>query len=315
MRVLVTGAAGFIGSNVASLLIAKGHQVVGIDCYLPNLYPAEEKMEKIRRLRSHENFTFVELDMRRDDIRPHLLGVDVVINEAAMPGLGPSWTDYPTYQDCNVTAVQRLLDSIRVNPNVHLVHISTSSVYGRNAVTDESGSTRPVSPYGVTKLAAEQLVSAYRSEFSLKTSILRYFSVYGPGQRPDMAFAKFCRLLMQGEPIPITGDGTHSRSITYVSDVAQATLLASEAQLDGTVMNISGNWEIGLLDAVKILADQIGVTPRFEFVKPRLGDQNRTAGDSKLARSLIGWEPEIDPESGLRMQAQEAMMSNMPNPL
>ncbi len=307
MKFLVTGAAGFIGANVAFHLLEKGHEVVGLDCFLTNLYSGEVKRSRVDALQAHDSFQFVEIDLRTDDFASHLSDVDVVINEAAMPGLEPSWTDYRTYQDCNVTVVQRLLEALRKKDGIHLVQISTSSVYGRNAVADEKSDTRPVSPYGATKLAAEQLISAYREEYHISSSVLRYFSVYGPGQRPDMAFAKFCRRLVKGQSVPITGDGSHRRSITYVSDVAQATLLAAEARLDGTVMNISGTWEIGLLDAISVLADEIGVTPDLDFGEPRRGDQNRTAGDSTLARCMLGWEPRVAPDEGLRLQARAAI--------
>jgi nucleoside-diphosphate-sugar epimerase len=211
VKVVVTGAAGFIGSHVAARLLALGSTVVGVDCFVP-YYGRELKERNLARLRSDEHFRFYESDLRHADLCPLVADADVVIHEAAIPGHPQSWSDFESYSSCNVVGTQRLLAACVEVGVPRFVHISTSSVYGEHAVGDESVPLRPISPYGVTKLAAEHLVAAYRATSGLSATVLRYFSVYGPGQRPDMAFNRFIDSLAAGRPITVFGDGTQSRS-------------------------------------------------------------------------------------------------------
>lgn len=307
MRTLLTGAGGFIGSAVCEELLARGHDVVGIDAYLGILYPETIKVERIDHLRNHSKFIFIEADLRESDLEPLLHDVDCVINEAALPGLVPSWTHMRDYFECNTIGLGRLLDGMKSTSQPFLIHASTSSVYGEVADGDESCQLRPTSPYGVSKLAAENLIRAYRDNFSTKATILRYFSVYGPKQRPDMAYSIFCDRLIQGQKIQITGDGTQQRSNTYIRDVAKATVIAAEKQLDGEIMNIAGGETIQLLDALQILADEIGTEAHIEFVPARAGDQAKTQGDASRAQRLLGWTPDTPIELGLRSQARQAV--------
>lgn len=298
MKVVVTGAAGFIGSHVCEALLARGDEVVGVDCFT-DYYARTDKQANLADATSHDRFTFVEADLRTDALEPILDGADAVVNEAATPGLVLSWDDFERYQSTNLSAVKRLIDaSIEVGIG-HLVQASTSSVYGADATGDEDSACLPVSPYGVTKLAAEHLLRAHSETAALPLTILRYFSIYGPRQRPDMAYRIFCERLLRGEPITVFGDGRQSRSNTYVGDCVAATIAALDRPADGSVFNIGGGREIELLEAIEILATHLGVQPVVEHRPARRGDQRRTCAATDLARVELGWKPEVAPEDGL----------------
>ena len=305
MKVVVAGGAGFIGAAVSERLASDGHDVTAVDCHLGVLYPQEVSRERAERL-NQQGVRTLMLDLRRDSVDDLVHEADVIINEAAMPGLSPSWTDFQTYQDCNLLVVQRLLDAVSRRPGAHFVQASTSSVYGEVADGDESMPVRPVSPYGVTKLAAENLVAAYRRTHGVSATVLRYFSVYGPGQRPDMAYAIICDRLTRGLPISVTGDGRQSRTNTYIDDVVAATIAAAQRRPDGETMNVCGHDEIALLDAIEILAGEIGTRPVIEFVDARAGDQRRTRGDAGLAKRVLAWEACVGIDEGQRRQAAHA---------
>ncbi len=230
MRCVVTGAAGFIGSHLCEHLLRQGHEVTGVDGFIPYYAPAI-KRRNLAGSRAYPGYRFVAADLRTDPLDPHLAGAEVVFHIAAMPGLTASWTDSDLYQGCNVTATQRLLEAIRRSaPGLRrLIYASTSSVYGRFASGDETLPTRPVSPYGVTKLAGEHLCRAYADAFGLPVVVLRYFSVYGPRQRPDMGYHQFMRALLEGRPVTVYGDGKQVRGNTYVADCVAATVAAVEA--------------------------------------------------------------------------------------
>jgi nucleoside-diphosphate-sugar epimerase len=306
MKVIVLGAGGFIGAQVAASLSKSGHDVVAIDSFNKTLYSAGSKKQRVSHLLETTSAEFFEADLIRYPLVEILRGSNVIVNEAALPGLSPSWEYFHEYQKSNLELVQRVLDAMASNPHIHLVQASTSSVYGSSAVGGEDLPLAPVSPYGVTKLAAEYLIGAYRSEKSVSASILRYFSVYGPNQRPDMGISKFCTKLLEGEDIEIFGDGNQTRSGTYIDDVVTATVLAAEKQLDGAVMNISGSDSLSVRQIINVLADELGVEPNLRYTDPRPGDQLATMGDSTLASRLLGWQPQMKFEEGLRIQAREA---------
>lgn len=303
MRVLVTGVAGFIGSHVAEALTARGDEVVGADCFIPN-YPRSFKERNLTMLRGRAGFEFHEVDLRRADLAPLLDGVDAVINEAAMPGLLPSWTDLDLYAGCNLIAVGRLADACVERGIGRFVHISTSSVYGADAVGDESMATVPVSPYGVTKLAGDMLLLAQRRRVGLPVSILRYFSVYGPRQRPDMGYHLFIEAMLDDRPITVYGDGSQSRSVTFISDCVAATLAALERAGAGEIYNIGGGAEITVAEAIDLISQSIGRRPRLVYAAERAGDQARTHADTAKARRALGWQPTVLPEEGLRTQVE-----------
>jgi nucleoside-diphosphate-sugar epimerase len=301
MRILVTGAAGFVGSHLSEQLVSEGHEVVGLDCFT-DYYARDIKEANLAQLRQTPGFRFLELDLRTDDLRPALDGIEVVVNEAAMAGLMRSWTDFDSYVTCNLVALQRLIEA---SAGVRrFLHISTSSVYGTDAVGDEDTPTRPVSPYGVTKLAAEKLVLAHVAVHGFPASVLRYFSIYGPRQRPDMAYNIFIDALMHGRPITVFGDGLQSRSNTYVSDAVAGTIAAIDGAAPGEVYNIGGGHELTLNEAIETIASVLGVTPVVRHEPARPGDQRRTVADIGRARTTFGYSPTTEPRKGLEAQAR-----------
>lgn len=303
MKVVVTGAAGFIGSHLVDQLLTDGHQVVGVDAFTDH-YARSDKEANLLAASSHPSFTLVEADLRTAALEPLLDGADAVVNEAATPGLVLSWDRFEQYQSCNLGAVQRLAAACSAVGVSHLVQASTSSVYGAEATVAEDGATHPVSPYGVTKLAAEQLLEAYRVTGGLPVTVLRYFSVYGPRQRPDMAYRVFCERMLAGEAVVVYGDGHQSRSNTYVDDCVSATVAALHRPADGSTFNIGGGAEVELLEAVRILGEALGVEPRIEHRPARRGDQRRTVADTARARRELSWSPSVEPHEGLARQAR-----------
>ncbi len=305
-RVAVTGCAGFIGSKATEFLLEQGHHVVGIDALIDDLYPNSFKRERLARFDSHPSFTFVRANLASGSFTKELAGVDTVLHFAAMAGLTKSWTHPEAYILNNVDATRRLVDAvIQVQPSF-FVHASTSSVYGGHAVGDETLPLNPISLYGETKVEAEKIVGENLHTHGIGYSVLRYFSVFGPRQRPDMAYSKFCQALLRDEVIHVTGDGSQRRSNTFIDDAAHAALLATNARLDGEVFNIAGSESITLLDAIDILADELGVTPRLEFVPSAQGDQTETAGNASKAHKMLMWRPSVSAKDGLRRQARSA---------
>lgn len=303
MRVLVTGAAGFVGSHLCETLVASGHQVVGLDAFV-GWYDRPIKERNLGAVRSSDRFSLVECDLRSGALEPVLDGVDAVINEAAMAGLVRSWSEIQTYADANVIGLARLLDACRARGVGRFLQISTSSVYGLNAVGDETLPTRPASPYGVTKLAAEHLVLAYAAAYGIDVSILRYFSIYGPRQRPDMAYHRFIEAMRRSDPVVVYGDGAQTRSNTYVSDCVRGTLLALEGAAPGEAYNIGGGAVITINEAIEVIAAALGVDPRIEHAPQPPGDQLHTAADISKAERSFGYQPTVHPRDGLRRQVE-----------
>jgi len=302
---LVTGAAGFIGSHLCEQLLVRGHKVIGVDTFIP-YYPRTLKESNLVSLRDFPDFTFHEFDLRRDELTPLLKNVEVVFHLAAMAGLMRSWCDFNLYMTCNIEVTQRLLEAARLNETEHFIHGSTSSVYGRFATGDEESPLEPVSPYGVTKLAAEHLCRAYARNFDVPLTILRFFSVYGPRQRPDMAYNIFIRALLHNEPITIYGDGEQSRSNTFISDCVHGVLLAFEkrAQSIGNTFNLGGGEVVTIKRVLEILAELTGKSPRVIFAQARPGDQRHTAANINKAQCLLGYTPGTSVMRGLQAQVE-----------
>lgn len=299
----VTGAAGFIGSHLSEALLAEGHRVLGLDCFIP-YYPRAAKEANLAALRDHERFTFVEVDLRADPLHDLVAGCDAVFHLAAMPGLMKSWSDFQLYCSCNLEATQRLLDAVRDREIPHFLHVSTSSVYGREATGPETSELRPFSPYGITKLAAEGLCHAYNANFGVPFTILRYFSVYGPRQRPDMAYHLLIEALLHGKSFPLHGDGEQTRSNTFVSDCVRATMLAAAkpgASL-GRTFNIGGGEVVSLNQVITMLEELTGQKAGIERKPPRPGDQKHTQADITQARERLGYEPTVGVRKGLTAQ-------------
>jgi UDP-glucose 4-epimerase len=310
-HVLVTGAAGFIGSRLTEELLSQGRNVIALDCFLPNLYSAELKRERWRAFDEIKSGHLVKLefDLRTDDFEAlSKFEIDSVFNEAAMPGLNPDWNNFAPYYECNLSALNRLLEFVRKNEVRSFVHASTSSVYGKNAVGDESQDLKPTSPYGVSKLAAEKLLLAYLDWFGIPVKILRYFSVYGPHQRPDMAYAKIIRAIQNGDEFTIFGDGEQKRSNTFIDDIVEATILAESKGTSGDVMNICGEDTISLNEAIFIIEDLVGQKLNRKYGKVRTGDQRDTSGLNAKAREKLGWTSKVGIREGLSRQVKASLV-------
>ncbi len=309
--VLVTGAAGFVGSRLCKALLDLGARVVGVDNFLAQSYERSRKHHNLTWIEGHPEFSFFNLDLRTDsmDQLPHK--IDIVINEAAMPGLMLSWSSLDLYLSSNIVTVGRLLDMVKSWGVSRFVQISTSSVYGTLAVGSEDSPTEPASPYGLTKLAAENLVKSYGLAFDVPFVILRYFSVYGPGQRPDMAYHKFIRAALTGEPIVVFGDGTQKRTNTYVDDCVWATIQGATQGELGQTYNISGGVSITVNESLEIISEIAGVELSVYHQPARPGDQYETRGDYSKAQADFGFEPKVSPRIGLR--AQYEWQKSLPN--
>jgi UDP-glucose 4-epimerase len=303
MRCLVTGVAGFIGSHLAERLLADGHEVIGIDAFM-SYYPRSMKERNIENIRSYRRFTFIEGNLLELLLAPLLDGVDYVFHQAAQAGVRASWgSSFSIYADCNVLATQRLLDAVLISGQhiKRFVYASTSSVYGNTRVLPvaETATPQPISPYGVTKLAGEHLCQLYHHNFGIPTVALRYFTVYGPGQRPDMAFHRFCKAIVDHEPIHIFDDGTQTRDFTYVADIVEANIRAANFETQGSVMNIAGGSRVSVRDVIAVLEEISGTKIEIIFEQKQHGDVRDTFADISRAQQLMGYKPQTSLREGL----------------
>lgn len=299
---LVTGVAGFIGSQLAESLVGNGEDVVGIDCFTPH-YDRSVKEANLALLAADERFRFYEADLRTTDLAPLLEGADVVYHQAAQPGVRLSWSDgFQTYDECNVLATQRLLEASRQVGVGRLVYASSSSVYGNadRYPVQEADLPRPHSPYGVTKLAAEHLCGLYSRNYGLSTVSLRYFTVYGPRQRPDMAHHRLIQSAIEQTPFPLYGDGSHVRDFTYVGDVVRANLLAGVADVEpGTVVNICAGGSTVMSDLIDAVGEAVGSPVLVDRQTEQPGDVSRTGGSNAAAGDRLGWAPTTSMADGI----------------
>ena len=305
MQALVTGAAGFIGSTLADELLAAGHRVRGVDCFVP-FYPEAAKQRNLAGALRHPAFELVEADLRSTDVGALLEGVDTVFHLAAQAGVRSSWAEgFEDYLTLNVLATQRLLEGCRDRGVAQVVYASSSSVYGQAAryPTAEGDPPAPHSPYGVTKLAGEHLCGLYAANHGIATVSLRYFTVYGPRQRPDMALHRLIEHGLAGTAFPLYGDGGQLREFTYVGDVVRATLAAATADVaPGSVINVAGGSETRLTDLIDLVGETIGAPVVLERRPPAPGDVARTGGATERARALLGWTPEVPLAEGVAAQ-------------
>jgi nucleoside-diphosphate-sugar epimerase len=309
MRALVTGCAGFIGSHLTESLLADGWSIVGVDCFNEN-YGRGQKLRNLERSMELPGFEFVPIDLSRGDLQDLVDDSDVVFHLAAEPGVRSSWgTRFEAYLRNNVAATQHLLEAARRSPEKRFVYASSSSIYGEpeRLPTPESLVPKPFSPYGVTKLAGEHLCQLYHGNYGVQCVSLRYFSVYGPRQRPDMAFTSAFRKALRAEPISVFGDGNQTRDFTYVGDIVAATRLAAEApNVAGEVFNIGGGSRVSLREALTLLDSLLDVPLRVEYTSAERGDVRHTSADTSRARALLGFEPTMAFEQGLAKQAEWA---------
>ena len=302
MRVLVTGAAGFVGSHLCERLILEGHDVVGLDGMILESYAASYKHDNLRALTEQSRFALHKLDLRTDDLSPVFDGVEAVVHLAAIPGLPISWERLDLYTTCNLLATGRLLQAATAAQIKRFVHVSTSSVYGQMAVGDERQPLRPFSPYGLTKLAAENLLFAHHDNYGFPALALRYFSIYGPRQRPDMAYHIFMEALLSGKPITVFGDGGQSRSNTYVDDCVEATVRALDHGTVGQAYNVGGGELVTLTEAIAIISELADREAVIDRRPDRPGDQRMTQADTTKAREELGYEPAVGVREGLTRQ-------------
>jgi len=302
-RVLVTGAAGFIGSHLSERLVERGWHVTGLD-NLCDTYSRKDKESNLAGIPSGM-FDFVEADIAASALLEILGGVGVVAHLAAIPGVRSSWgRSFPDYARANIIGTERLLAACAESRVERLVYASSSSIYGD---TDEIPMTEdalpsPVSPYGVSKLAGEHMCHAYERSSGMQVVSLRYFTVYGPRQRPDMAFRRFCESMVAERPIRVYGDGTQSRDFTFVDDAVNATVAAIEHDSAGGVYNIGGGTRISVLDSLDILSGIVGRKADVVFEEPQKGDVLRTEADTARARSVLGFAPGTSFENGLERE-------------
>jgi nucleoside-diphosphate-sugar epimerase len=312
MTVLVTGAAGFIGSHLCGALLDDGVGVVGVDSFT-DYYSRQRKEQNLLQLRARPGFAFVNADLADVAMGPLLSTVDHVFHLAGQPGVRASWgPEFSDYVRHNIIATQRLLEACRDRPPRKLVYASSSSVYGdsESYPTPETLRPQPVSPYGVTKLAGEHLCEVYRKSFGVPVASLRLFTVYGPRQRPDMAFSRLVHAALSGEPFEVYGDGTQTRDFTFVGDVVQALRDAARAPWCG-VANIGGGSQRSLNDVIDIVQELCGEVRLVRRHRAR-GDVHDTAADISVAAAAFGYRPRTSLAEGLAaMVAAERSQAEM----
>jgi UDP-glucuronate 4-epimerase len=304
-RVVVTGCAGFLGSHLSERLLEDGHDVLGVDCFT-DYYSREVKEGNLERLRDEPRFTFRELDLSvRGNSRGLLEGVDAVIHLAAQAGVRGSFGEgFATYLRHNVSATQALLEEAVRHPVKTFTYASSSSVYGNapSYPTTEESPRRPVSPYGMTKVATEELAGVYHRTYGVPVVGLRYFTAYGPRQRPDMAFTRFLTRAIRRLPLPVIGDGRQIRDFTFVDDVVDGTIAAARHGRPGSVYNIGGGRPVELRQAIQMIEDLIGRRIELQRRPAQVGEAKATGCDGSRAREELGYAPRISLEHGLAAQ-------------
>jgi UDP-glucose 4-epimerase len=300
----VTGAAGFIGSHLTETCLQRGWRVTAVDSFT-DYYPRSIKAENAAAAQGHPNCTWLELDLATAPLEPLLADVDIIFHLAAQAGVRASWgTQFDIYTVNNVTVVQRLLEAARHAALQKFVFASSSSVYGDAATrpTPESAAPSPVSPYGATKVLGEHLASLYWKSYGVPVVSLRYFTVYGPRQRPDMAFHRLIDAALTGGEVAIFGDGRQMRDFTFVSDIVEGTLSAGEHGRSGGVYNLGGGNSIALLDAIAAISDIAGSAPSLRFTERQRGDARDTTADASKAAAELLFSPRQSLQEGLRQQ-------------
>jgi nucleoside-diphosphate-sugar epimerase len=306
VKALVTGAAGFIGSHLSESLVASGADVTGVDCFT-DYYARDVKEQNLAELRRHGKFTFIEAALQTADLNALLDGVTHVFHLAAQAGVRKSWgSDFLTYTSHNVDSTQRLLEAVKERSIHRFVYASSSSVYGDGVPIPMREETylQPLSPYGVTKLAAEHLCTLYHANYGVPTVSLRYFTVYGPRQRPDMAFHKFIRAALAGQPISLYGDGEQTRDFTFVADIVAANRAAGDRGRPGAVNNIGGGSRVTINHVLELVAEIAGRSLDIRREAAQKGDMRDTFADTSRAQADLGFAPAATLASGLAAEYQ-----------
>jgi nucleoside-diphosphate-sugar epimerase len=303
---IVTGVAGFIGSHIAETLLRQGQEVIGVD-EINNYYDPMFKQKNIAHLQSYPGFEFIERDIQQLDWQKLLQETEVVYHQAAQAGVRASWgQSFRLYTERNINATQILLEAAKDAKNLkRLVFASSSSVYGdaETFPTHEEICPAPVSPYGITKLAAERLCGLYHQNFGVPVVALRYFTVYGPRQRPDMAFHKFFKAVIKDEAIPVFGDGEQTRDFTFVSDAVTANLAAASVpEAIGQIFNIGGGSRVVLSEVLNMMEEIVGKPIKRNHIERAIGDARNTGADISKAQKILGWQPQISLREGLTQE-------------
>lgn len=303
MKILVTGAAGFIGSHVVARLLKEGHEVTGVDCF-DTYYSRAHKEKNLLPVLLHPQFKFLEDNLATMALVKVQKGTEAVVHLAGQPGVRGSWgSSFNRYVANNIQVTQRLLEEFKGSKLKRFVYASSSSVYGDvGEILSEEMRVEPKSPYGVTKLAAEHLCQLYHLAHKMPTVSLRFFSVYGPGQRPDMAFHRFGLSLLREAAISIYGDGKQIRDYTYVEDVVEVVNAALTADVAGQVVNVGGGSPATLLEAVGLLEEVSGMTCAKTFLERQKGDVLSTRADTAKLERLFGFKPRVSFREGLARQ-------------
>ena len=312
---LVTGAAGFIGSTLSEAMLAMGHKVVGIDSFT-DYYSRTLKESNLAQLLDDPNFKFLETDLLEADLSRLLSGsssetaglrVDYIFHLAAQAGVRASWgRSFEIYTRNNILATQRLLEAAMELRPKKFVYASSSSIYGdaESFPTPESLTPRPISPYGVSKLAGEHLCFLYTRNYGVPTNALRYFTVYGPRQRPDMAFNRFIRAIEQEVEIEVYGDGEQTRDFTFVADAVQGTIAAALTDVSGEVFNLGGGSRVTVNEIIQTMEDVLGKRARIKHASEQKGDVRHTSADTSKARSILGYKPSVGLREGLSRECE-----------
>lgn len=305
-KVIVTGVAGFIGSSLAETLLKQGHQVIGVD-QVNDYYDQSLKRRNLTALTAFDGFQLQEKDIQDLDWESLFEGVSVVYHQAAQAGVRASWgTGFRDYTERNLNATQIMLEAAKnVGTLERFVYAGTSSVYGNAETmpTPETIAPQPVSPYGITKLAAERMCFLYHRNFNVPVTSLRYFTVYGPRQRPDMAFHKFFKAAIQGTTIPIYGDGKQTRDFTFISDAVQANLLAAKIpEAVGEIFNIGGGSRVILNDVLDEIDRIVGKPIPRDYGDRARGDARHTSADVTKAKTILGYDPQVKLAEGLQKE-------------
>jgi len=298
MKAMVTGCAGFIGSHITDRLLKDGHEVVGIDCFT-NYYPRIIKESNISYAKNNNKFTFIEHDILEMDTFPE---VDYIFHEAAQAGVRSSWgKDFKIYTRLNIELTQHLLEYYKDKPLTKFVYASSSSVYGDVELPmAENMKLQPISPYGVTKLAAEHLCYLYWKNYNMPTVSLRYFTVYGPRQRPDMGIYKFVRDIINKKPIIIYGNGTQTRDFTYIDDIVNANIKIASSNIVGEVFNIGGGSRITINELIQIIEKNCNTTAIITYEDQQKGDVPDTLAYITTTESKLNWIPKISIDNGIK---------------
>ncbi len=306
MNSVVTGCAGFIGSYLTERLLDLGHRVIGVDCFT-DYYSREIKEGNIEDSLKNRNFRFIQENIRDIDLKDVLKNVNFVFHQAAQAGVRHSWgKNFEIYTQNNILATQKLLEACKDSGIGKFIYASSSSVYGdtNELPMKETSPTRPISPYGVSKLAAENLCYLYWKNYKIPSISLRYFTVYGPRQRPDMAFHKFIKAILNDKEIEIYGDGNQTRDFTFISDAVEANILAMNSNANGEIYNIGGGSRTRINNCIRILEEITGKKAGIRYMDGEKGDMVHTYADTSKAESELGYKPKVSLRGGLRKEVE-----------